>query len=187
MKRTAPPPRPRGPAILFLLTGLAAVIGGGLLVVRPDGGWLGMSRALLEETPFGSFLIPGLVLALVVGGSQLAAGLALVQRRSNDVRLALAAALVLAGWIAIQALMLGVAGVSSSVSGSVVRALACVRVVRGLCSRSCMAVLGPAAPGCGLDAGARPVYEGPRRARCACCARAAMAFVQLLARSGSLE
>ncbi|MBK7075515.1 MAG: hypothetical protein IPH44_24810 [Myxococcales bacterium] len=108
MKRTAPPPRPRGPAILFLLTGLAAVIGGGLLVVRPDGGWLGMSRALLEETPFGSFLIPGLVLALVVGGSQLAAGLALVQRRSNDVRLALAAALVLAGWIAIQALMLGV-------------------------------------------------------------------------------
>lgn len=108
MKRPAPSQRLHGPAILFLLTGLAAVIGGGLLVVRPDGGWLGMSRTLLEPTPFGSFLIPGLVLTLVVGGSQVAAGLALAQRRKNDVQLALGAALVLAGWIAIQALMLGV-------------------------------------------------------------------------------
>lgn len=108
MKRSAPPPRPRGPAILFLVTGLAAVIGGGLLVVRPDGGWLGLSRALLDPTPFGSFLVPGLVLALVVGGLQVAAGLAIAQRRSNDVRLALVAALVLAGWIAVQAVMLGV-------------------------------------------------------------------------------
>jgi len=93
---------------LFLLTGVAAVIGGGLLVVRPDGAWLGMSRALLDPTPFGSFRIPGLVLAAGVGGVQLAAGLALLQRRSNDVRLALGAALVLAAWIAIQAVMLGV-------------------------------------------------------------------------------
>ena len=108
MKRTAPPPRPRGPAILFLLTGLAAVVGGGLLILRPDGGWLGLSRALLDPTPFGSFRGPGLLLALVVGGSQLAAGLALAQRRSHDVRLALGAALVLAGWIAVQAVMLGV-------------------------------------------------------------------------------
>ena len=60
---------------MFLLTGVAAVIGGGLLVVRPDGAWLGMSRALLDPTPFGSFRIPGLVLA---------------------------------AWIAIQAVMLGV-------------------------------------------------------------------------------
>ncbi len=108
MKRPAAPPRPRGPTILFLLTGLAAVIGGGLLIVRPDGGWLGLSQALLDPTPFGSFLVPGLLLAAVVGGVQVAAGLALLQRRSNDVRLALVAALVLAGWIAIQAVMLGV-------------------------------------------------------------------------------
>ena len=108
MTRTTPAPRPHGLAAMFLLTGLAAVIGGGLLVVRPSGGWLGMSTELLHASPFATFLMPGLVLALVVGGLQCAAGLALLQQRADALRIGLTAALVLAGWMAIQAVLIGV-------------------------------------------------------------------------------
>lgn len=58
---------------LQLFNALSAV-GGGVGLVFANG--LGMPSALLAETPFPDFVIPGLILMFVVGGTQLtAAGL----------------------------------------------------------------------------------------------------------------
>lgn len=104
--RPAPRPSPALIGLLFLV-GVLAVLGGFGLVVS-NGRWLGLEPSLLDPSPFASYLIPGLTLALVVGGTQLAAGWAVLTRRPRHLRLATVAAIVLGGWIAIQALMIGV-------------------------------------------------------------------------------
>lgn len=101
--------RPPPPALigLLLVIGVLGVLGG-LGLALSNGRWLGLPRELLEHSPFSTYRIPGLVLALVVGGSQVAAGLAVWQRRPRHLALAAMAAVILAGWIAIQALMIGI-------------------------------------------------------------------------------
>ncbi len=55
--------------LIFLhgMLGLGGLYGGGLLVLDPSGRWLGMPMALLEDSPFNNFLIPGLLLLVLVG------------------------------------------------------------------------------------------------------------------------
>ena len=90
-----------------MVTGVLAVAGGLALVVRPDGHWLRLSLEFLDTTPFSTYLIPGLLLLVVVGGTQLAAGMACWRLRPGHLRMAALAAAVLGGWIAAQALILG--------------------------------------------------------------------------------
>lgn len=52
--------------------GLAAVVGGALLAAAPDARLLGMDTALLEGTPFSDYLVPGLLLACLIGGGGVA-------------------------------------------------------------------------------------------------------------------
>lgn len=110
------PPRPRSPlppsrrwpllaVALFLAVG--AIPAGIGFVLRPDGSLVGMPLAVLAGTPFPDFRLPGIFLALAVGGSALAASvlLALGARRAAGV--ALVAGLVTLGWIAVQVALLG--------------------------------------------------------------------------------
>ncbi len=53
--------------ILQSLIGVGAVICGALLVIGPDGHFLQMPVEMLKNSPFRSFLIPGLILFLVNG------------------------------------------------------------------------------------------------------------------------
>jgi hypothetical protein len=94
-------------ALLLLVTGVLAVAGGLALILAPDGRWVRLDPTLLLSSPFDDFRIPGLVLLAVVGGAQLGAGVAVWRQRPRATRLAVIAALVLAGWIAIQAMMIG--------------------------------------------------------------------------------
>ena len=61
------------PKALYVLTGLlvfqgiSALFGGFMLIGDPTGGWLQMPLAALDGTPFGDYLIPGLILFLVLG------------------------------------------------------------------------------------------------------------------------
>ncbi len=74
------------PLILYVLVaclallGLGALGGGGALVIRPDGGILGMPLSMLDESPFGNFLLPGAFLFLFLGVYPLAVAYALVAR-----------------------------------------------------------------------------------------------------------
>jgi hypothetical protein len=106
--------RTRSPLVWLLAGALAflsasALLGGLALVLDPSGAWLQMSPALLEGTPFRTFLLPGLVLFAVLGLCPLAAlwGLARSARWAWLATLLVAGALVV--WIAAQVLLVGYA------------------------------------------------------------------------------
>lgn len=55
--------------LLFVLGFLAlgAIGGGAVLIISPTGAWMGMSLSELGNSPFHSFLIPGIILLTVLG------------------------------------------------------------------------------------------------------------------------
>lgn len=81
--------------VLLLLNGIAA-IAGGILVMRDT---MPFPDLWLQDTRFHSYFLPGLILFLAVGGSQLAAAYAILRRHSLAKRAALFAGLVLTGWM----------------------------------------------------------------------------------------
>lgn len=87
--------------LLMLLgfTAITAIPGGTILILFPDGRPLRAQTDILFFTPFSSFLLPGLILLMFVGGSSLAA---FIQLRNNNLfakRYAFAAGAVLLGWM----------------------------------------------------------------------------------------
>ncbi len=92
--------------LLAGLTGLSAVLCGALLAIKPDGAILDLPLRLLETSPFYDFLLPGLVLAIVVGGSQLLAFIAGIGKVSNADAWIFAAGILLGGWIIIQLILI---------------------------------------------------------------------------------
>jgi hypothetical protein len=92
-------PVARGLAILELFVGTGAVLGGGALVAAPSGTLLHMPLDVLRGTPFENYLIPGAVLCLVVGGSNILAGLlALRRNRAAVVSAFIAGGLLVVGF-----------------------------------------------------------------------------------------
>jgi hypothetical protein len=86
-----------------LVVGLMAVpCGIGLMI---DG--LGIPRSELEGTPFDSFVIPGLLLSVVVGGSLLAAAWTVWRHHPLAPLASLAAGCVLLGWIVVETVLIG--------------------------------------------------------------------------------
>jgi hypothetical protein len=66
--------------VVSLFQALSAV-GGGIGMVVANG--LSMPRSLLADSPFSTFVVPGLILAVVVGGTQTLASVRLLQRRPS--------------------------------------------------------------------------------------------------------
>jgi hypothetical protein len=86
----------------FLLgMGLVALACGGFLVV--DG--LGMPKSTLDHSPFESFLWPGIMLGLVVGGSHLVAARMIWFRQRDAASVSVLAAVILLGWIGVETVM----------------------------------------------------------------------------------
>jgi hypothetical protein len=92
---------------LIAISGIVALtaIGGGLALI------LGLEQAnygaeLLETTPFTSYLWPGLILAIVVGGSAAAATIASIRHPALGGLIAVVAGAVLIGWIVGEMLLL---------------------------------------------------------------------------------
>jgi hypothetical protein len=77
------------------------------------GGYYGMSgaedvpREWLEGSPFDDYFIPGLVLFLVVGGSLLAAAIAVFADLRIAPLAALGAGLVVLAWLTVETLIIG--------------------------------------------------------------------------------
>jgi hypothetical protein len=93
--------------VVSALNALSAV-GGGIGMVVADG--LSMPKAMLTDTPFSTFTIPGLILAVVVGGTQGAAVWMLAARRSSSLVWSAVAGFGMVIWVVtevgfIQALM----------------------------------------------------------------------------------
>ena len=86
----------------------------GVMALNAFGGaWYAIAGApnvpteWLAGTPFDDYVVPGVILGVAVGGSQLAAAVALRVRHRRANELSLAAALVLLAWIATQLAMIG--------------------------------------------------------------------------------
>lgn len=76
----------------------AAALGGGiLLAVRPDGAFLHADPHVLRRTPFRDWHLPGLLLAAGCGGGYLVAGLLTLRRHRAARPLAVAAGTALIG------------------------------------------------------------------------------------------
>ncbi|MBI1344249.1 MAG: hypothetical protein GC171_15100 [Terrimonas sp.] len=94
---------------LVILTGLiamTAITGGLMLIANPEGTATGLSLSVLENTPFHSFRIPGIILSLLVGGVNFIALLFMILKQKQQYDLSLAGGLILCGWILAQVIIL---------------------------------------------------------------------------------
>ncbi len=88
--------------VLQVFIGLGAVGGGLGLALEPSGANLGIPLALLENTPFSSYLVPGIVLFTVNGsGSLLGAAASFIRHRYAG-ETAMALGVFLVAWIMLQ-------------------------------------------------------------------------------------
>lgn len=53
--------------VLLLFLGMGGLVGGGMLILQPDGSLLGMSLSWLAGSPFSTYLIPGFLLLFFNG------------------------------------------------------------------------------------------------------------------------
>jgi hypothetical protein len=87
---------------LALVNASSAILGGIGLVFN----FIQPPVSLLERTPFNSYVIPGLILAVIVGGSALLSYIALVERNRYANPLAYLAGLIMCGWILVEIAMI---------------------------------------------------------------------------------
>ena len=66
--------------ILLGLLGIGAMFGGVVLIISPSGKLFGMPLSMLENSPFNSFLIPGIILFTVLGLAPIGLAIALIKR-----------------------------------------------------------------------------------------------------------
>lgn len=89
------------PVLLVLISFVAvtALPSGLLMMYYSDGSLFGLSPDLLIATPFKSYFVPGLILALVIGGSSLMALFLIMNQSPFSYRFALFSGIVLMIWI----------------------------------------------------------------------------------------
>ena len=92
--------------VLTSLVSLTAIPFGLMMMISPDGSNLGLSTALLANTPFATFFLPGLVLTVIVGGIHMAALFLIMDEHPAVYRVSLTAGVVLIAWIIVQAIFL---------------------------------------------------------------------------------
>ncbi|MFC1799377.1 hypothetical protein ACFL2Z_00485 [Candidatus Eisenbacteria bacterium] len=91
-----------GLGALQVFIGLGAVAGGLGLALDPSGANLRMPLEMLEDSPFTTFLIPGIVLFAVNGLVSLAGAVLTFTRRRYAGELAMALGAFLVAWIVVQ-------------------------------------------------------------------------------------
>lgn len=96
-----------GLGALQVFIGLGAVPPGLSLIFDPSGAGLGMPQALLANSPFSSFLMPGIALLLVNGAGSLIGAAASFWRYRYAGEIAVALGLFLMAWIGLQVWWIG--------------------------------------------------------------------------------
>lgn len=92
--------------ILISFVAFTATISGLVMISDPSGEILYLELRLLDGTPFKDFLIPGVLLATIVGGVNLLAVFYNMQRHPYRYNFALAGGAVLAGWLIAQVIFI---------------------------------------------------------------------------------
>jgi hypothetical protein len=93
-------------AALCWFVGLTAIGGGLTLALRPDGSLMEATPAMLQHSPFGSFLVPGLLLFIVIGLGSALAGFVIVSNARLAPYFAFFAGAALLVWITAEMILL---------------------------------------------------------------------------------
>jgi hypothetical protein len=91
--------------ILMIFNGISAIIGGLMLILKPDGSSMGMPPDMITmfgNSPFRDFLIPGIILFIMNGISSFVASVPVIRRTKNYYLLVIYQGCVLTVWIAVQ-------------------------------------------------------------------------------------
>jgi len=91
-----------GLGVLQVFIGLGAVGGGLALVLEPSGAILGIPLELLKNSPFSTYLVPGIVLLVINGIGSLVGAAASFSRYRNSGETAMALGIFLVAWITLQ-------------------------------------------------------------------------------------
>lgn len=90
---------------LLLLTAINAVVAGVLFIIDPSGHMMGMSVLYIKDSPFNSYLIPGIVLLIVNGLLNFIAAYFVYKEKPFASLLVIIQGILLSGWIVIQVIM----------------------------------------------------------------------------------
>lgn len=93
-------------AICFFIA-FSAIPAGLAFVLKPDGSLLQMDARIYKIPLFKDFLLPGFVLAFVIGGGQLLTALLLMRRSQKRLWVVLISGVILIIWIVVQMLLIG--------------------------------------------------------------------------------
>ena len=90
--------------IVLVVFGALSALVGAVLAIAANGA--GVPLEYLKNSPFSSYLIPGLILGMVVGGTQLAAAIALLAKRDKALLLSAVAGFGMLIWIFVEVAMI---------------------------------------------------------------------------------
>ena len=86
-------------AAVLLFTGIIS-IASGIAMIATNG--IGIPLEYLEGTVFDSFLVPGLILAIVIAGVSILAGILLIKRKRYAIEASSSAGFALLIWIFVE-------------------------------------------------------------------------------------
>ena len=87
--------------LLFILAS-AALYGGVMFLIDPTGEKIDISQALLDNSPFSNYLVPGLILFLIFGLFSVYIILALIWKKNNFPSLLILQGILLILWLTIE-------------------------------------------------------------------------------------
>ncbi|HRE37405.1 MAG TPA: hypothetical protein PK092_03105 [Chitinophagaceae bacterium] len=93
--------------ILLSFIAITATVSGILMISQPDGSILQLKPELLAGSPFSNYLVPGILLACVVGVVNLVAVFLNMMRHRQRYNAAIAGGAVIITWILVQVMMIG--------------------------------------------------------------------------------
>lgn len=92
--------------ILLFFVAVTALISGVIIILYPDGSVMQMSTDLLKTSPFTTFLVPGIILTVFVGGSSLVAFVLNLRNTLRRYEWAIVAGVMTCGWVLVQMLLI---------------------------------------------------------------------------------
>lgn len=96
-----------GTLALEFVVGVAAVIGGLLMIIQSDGRLLGMNPRMLGTAPFGDYLLPGILLVVLIGGAMLLSAYLTWAKARTAHTISTLAGLLLILWVIIEYAYMG--------------------------------------------------------------------------------
>lgn len=92
--------------ILISFIAVTSTLSGFMMISYPEGGVMNLDTLLLEGTPFKNFLVPGILLAGLVGASNSIAVYTFIAESPSRYNWSIAGGALISAWIIIQMIMI---------------------------------------------------------------------------------